>query len=1472
MNFDKSLSDIEKILAEHKTLHDYIDETGEVFVFASTLLSMLIAPNPVSAIALFGLGTDILAFRFSKLFKWIPEKLEYWDKGKEVIVVQRYEKAALVNMMIFHIAIKEAVKEIMPKYIEEYQKCLKSESEGEKEKRKQKLSEEGKRVDRKIRNLILSFGDDIERCTATYIHTICEEFVSEVIQKIKLKNSSKRERQISKEEILKKIEEATITNYNAYLIHLSNEFPEFALWVDLEQKDKIFKKQKQILKQLKELSEKKADFDDLKNKFNDDVIEIQNRFIKTTEETLEKIESIKDYSFEKDYGFSQLLSNQDFVSRKLDDLKSIYKEDKLIHIEAHHNGIKDKLEEKLNDNKDIDGIVYPKTKEIFVPQSFKAFPYHRKHQKKFLLDSFWETEVTDRGENVGRFIINELNAPRNSFNPIIILGNPGAGKSMLSQVLAARLCESNGFVPFFVRLRDVSLMDTIPKNHINEGIKNATAGNPDVDWINWAREFKNRIPVIILDGFDELLRASQAEINNYIVKVQNLLESAYKGYGISARVILTSRLTVMQDVDIPNNTTIIRLESFDSKRQDQWIEQWNSFQTKKGFNDFKLPSNPSIIELGKEPLLLFMLAVYDFENSELQSAALEQDFNQSKLYDKLFDKFTQRQLDKALQYGRLSKIKKERLSKKFRLRLGAIATLMFLNDVTHKETQNLRSELNSFGIGGEDAEPSLIFKGFFFIHKDKSTEMTGMHSYTFEFIHKSFGEFLTADFLVRTVIERFESEDEIEKFSKNDTLRFCWGFNWLNKHYNTTRFVFEYVDILVDDLALKKQIVKLIKSELKEIFGTKINLFPVSDLSLIDSKPVIEHLGIYSQNLILLWVALNKKEAFSFNLYTVEENIRKDFHFEYQDRTDINQNKKAWKKICKLWEISGGNKYSIGKVKEWIAVNETEENILLNFKNGESKFNFGDSAEVTCNDYELLLSYVDNPISLNEIKSIVQRKPEFLITALNIINDKYDFFFKQNEDLLLKESTELMKQETIPFPERIRLLEKLNIYYSNIDVYFHFRDLRKIFSEGRRQSASALMETTGNIPYWFFRNLEHEDDDIINTLDEKQIEQLGLERYLKLIKGHVKYELGRNRTRSFERVLELKLYQIIEEGSDEQVANYLSIVQEAIKKHRFREPVLSPDFLRHVFEKIFIRRIENEYEHAYEHDYQLDNSYFIFQYLKSVILSIIYFNEHQVNRLDKGNYDFIPNKILEICFYQKRILYQDLIKRNNFRLFVSHFELLVISLKNRNIQLAEDVRAIINICAMVVNYMEKEGNRHHHHSWELPRYIDLLSVLSESPIQGVEYHSVLYKTVRIFWSEETKRGERISYFYHLKLLNTIVKYRDVFEESLIEEVVFSLYKNTKELRRLESRQVMIFSILLFQSGMTSRKFENQLIDDITNRLRRFHTDFNLDAISEFANEFLYELNNNFYYEIHHSNSFSHFVLRRSILHGDEDQF
>lgn len=124
MDLNKSLSDIEKILSEHKTLKEYIDETGGVFVLASTLLALLVAPNAAAAFTLFGFGTDVSSYKFSKLFDWLPEKLNYWNKGKGVIVVERYEKALLVNMMIFHIAIREGIKKTMLSQVTAYHKAI----------------------------------------------------------------------------------------------------------------------------------------------------------------------------------------------------------------------------------------------------------------------------------------------------------------------------------------------------------------------------------------------------------------------------------------------------------------------------------------------------------------------------------------------------------------------------------------------------------------------------------------------------------------------------------------------------------------------------------------------------------------------------------------------------------------------------------------------------------------------------------------------------------------------------------------------------------------------------------------------------------------------------------------------------------------------------------------------------------------------------------------------------------------------------------------------------------------------------------------------------------------------------------------------------------------------------------------------------------------------------------------------------
>jgi|GEM_PF-2103702 len=1468
MNLNKSLSDIEKILSQHKSLKDYIDETGEIFVLASTLLSLIIAPNPVSAIAAFGLGTDILAFRFSKFFNWIPEKLNYWNKGREDIVVERYEKAMLVNMMIFHIAIQHGIKKVMPTHIKDYTKAIKKLSKSNAfnlEENSDRLEKEGKRIDDKVRKLTLEFNENQRQCITSYIRAICMPLISEIVDKKgNIKSVTRGLKNEQKEEVLNEIMEEVLIHYNSFLIHLSNEFPEFASWVDLSYKEQILKGQEQLFKQLSDSKLKYPELENIEKRVKSSVIEIQEEFIGKIKSSVKEIERLRDYSFEKSFGFEKLLQEQSFISRKIDNLASLYKQEKYSNIEAHHNQISRKLEEKLVDNEDIENIIYPKNEDIFVPQSYKAISYHRgNHQKQILLDRFWDEGNIKSGQNVGKFIMSELISPNNSFKPIIILGNPGAGKSMLSSILSARLCDSPDFVPFFIRLRDVVLSDTNPKNHINEGIQNTLEGNINVDWISWAKEFKTRIPVIVLDGFDELLRASQAEINNYVSKLQELLINTYKDYKISARIILTSRLTVMQDVDIPNETTIIHLDSFDEKRQNQWIEQWNSFQTKSNFADFLIPNNPSIKELAKEPLLLFMLAVYDFENSALQKDLVAEDFNQSMLYDKLFNKFTLRQLDKDPKYAELGNNKKSRLTKQYRLRLGAISTLMFLNDVDHKETQRLIEELTSFGIGGVDAEPNLVFKGFFFVHKDKSTEVSGFQSYTFEFIHKSFGEFLAADFLIRVLLERFEDENELEELSNVDTLRFCWGYNWLNKHYNTTRFLFEHTENLISkNTIFKNGIVRIIKTELKQIFGTKINLFPVSDFNLLNSKPVIEHLAIYSQNLILLWVAINKLEAFPFSLFGIEEHdLVEEFKYDGQDRTEVNKNKIFWKKITKLWELIG-NKYTIAKLKEWVSIYEEQENIFLKHRKNELEHNFSDSAEIACNDYDLLLSFSDYPKSIDVLYRIAKEKKEFRATCLKILNDKFDIFFRKDESRLLKVANYFLETPIYGKLEFIRLVENLNLHFPDFNANKKIRLNQPDDRIIREIDPTLFLKTTGYLPNWLTREF-HGKKNIFEYLRKEDLSKIGLNRMLKLIelstKGPIRIEEN-----VFTELLEANAERFVKKGSAHQLAEFLTYFYKIPKRIGYSKLLIKPELIKYVFEESF-KRVQGRKK--------LNVDYFSFKYIKSFILCKLYLKKQSISKIRTNQ--ILSNEIIESFFYNNEYLINlELTRMSNVIPNFEFFELLIIAIKSKSIRIKLEHSIVEKTISEIFAEIEK-GNKRYNHRWYYTKFFDFLSILTFSGQKDSPYQKYLVRFIEDFyWDYQSESRNRLMFYDHLKLLNVMAILKEDINKITIEDCFFSFYKETKELKYLSPKMKLQFAFLLNKSQMIDsfdwRDVSAKIMDSKGRNFEDFRND--LDYLRNFEYLLTQEFKNNFYYEINYMDSISYPVLRRSILHRDEERF
>jgi hypothetical protein len=92
-----------------------------------------------------------------------------------------------------------------------------------------------------------------------------------------------------------------------------------------------------------------------------------------------------------------------------------------------------------------------------------------------------------------------------------------------------------------------------------------------------------KIPVIFLDGFDELLQASGVAQSDYLERVAEFqLREAEFGRG--AVILITSRTVVIDQTRIPDDSLVLRLEDFDDKQIDAWLETWNTSNSDRAFS------------------------------------------------------------------------------------------------------------------------------------------------------------------------------------------------------------------------------------------------------------------------------------------------------------------------------------------------------------------------------------------------------------------------------------------------------------------------------------------------------------------------------------------------------------------------------------------------------------------------------------------------------------------------------------------------------------------------------------------------------------------------------------------------------------------------------------------------------------------------------------------------------------------------
>jgi hypothetical protein len=548
-------------------------------------------------------------------------------------------------------------------------------------------------------------------------------------------------------------------------------------------------------------------------------------------------------------------------------------------------------------------LSFPKVSEAFIPQSYKVL---RQNVKERRLEDEGTWKDLERRSDLGAFILSYLSSPYSTETPFVILGHPGSGKSLLTTILSAQLM-SKHYTAIRVPLREVDSEAGIV-DQIEEQIGRITNLKQD-SWAKISGAFKNNPPLVILDGYDELLQASGKVFSGYLKDVQNFQKNEAE-QGRPVRVIVTSRITLIDKATVPLGSTILRLLEFDKRQRERWISIWNranaNYFQEAEVDPFKLPDeddsdSAKVLSLAEQPLLLLMLALYDSEENKLRNS---KSLDRTVLYESLLHRFVEREQGKRKEFEDLSQSDKKKELDTDMQRLGVAAIGMYNRRKLHILSPELNEDLKFFNLerelvvvsGRPLTQADLLLGSFFFVHKSKAQQKAGateLHeeATAFEFLHNTFGEFLTADFILRQAFAEVEAlrafkEQEVlraqleQKLGDADGFSRAWYASLVYTPLFTRPVVLEMIREWIAHMLQRKQLSrKDFISLLDVIILNQIRrLLSKRDMPSIMRKeaaqegyrapfgdhPLLGHIAIYSINLILLR-AIVSKDPFVFD-------------------------------------------------------------------------------------------------------------------------------------------------------------------------------------------------------------------------------------------------------------------------------------------------------------------------------------------------------------------------------------------------------------------------------------------------------------------------------------------------------------------------------------------------------------------------------------------------------------------------------
>jgi hypothetical protein len=357
----------------------------------------------------------------------------------------------------------------------------------------------------------------------------------------------------------------------------------------------------------------------------------------------------------------------------------------------------------------------------------------------------------------------------------IISGGPGSGKSSFTKMLAAKLAARNGRRVLFVPLHLLALSDDLEES-VRDFIRYAAPNlaNP------LAPEEHAEPSLVIFDGLDELAMQGKlaAELaQQFIREVRDKVER-FNLRGTRLKVLISGRELAVQSntADFKRPRQILHVlpyfvgevsrkeytdaqNLFDEDQRRQW---WSNYGKVSGHDYEGLPqelNRDELSEITSQPLLNYLVAL-SHTRGEVNLAT---ESNLNVIYRDLLKAVYERGWGEG-SHPALQGVSEE----KFVRWLEEIAVAAWHGDgrtttveeiKEHTESGGASSLLNLFEEGADKGITRLLMAFYF---RRAGARESG--DKTFEFTHKSFGEYLTAKRIVRLLRDMHE---ELERHREN---------------------------------------------------------------------------------------------------------------------------------------------------------------------------------------------------------------------------------------------------------------------------------------------------------------------------------------------------------------------------------------------------------------------------------------------------------------------------------------------------------------------------------------------------------------------------------------------------------------------------------------------------------------------------------------------------------------------------------